>query len=422
MKEYMNQDNREYVFEVLQDIIDLDFLVSDDLDARKVVQSVFEYVLRYYASWFERNENEQGLFKYWRIGSVVACQCYTDDAFTLVTVISRLNEALALLEAHKDDLKDSVRFEDDYGGDPNTDKVPVAKVRKLAKLELTQSPQASPSPLASPCSAKEEEDSDVKEEDSDEEKGEVKLEASKEEIKEEKVKADPAESVVEGPALPTRRGRAPVVQPSPSPLAIDLDDSEDEGVKKQEIEIDSEDDSVKGEEISLSDDVKDEEISLSDDSLQDEISLSSGSSDGDGVEVMSDVEDVDDVFPVPPLIESLYKLRVHFVERCLATLFTRRGPLWAKPKIDTFFQDLFYRRSVFAAPQRLQIEAWQSRIKTMQRNGDRDVGEANNPLEAHRPVVDSRETRTIFEGAGGEWAAKQTIDAREVCGGRNVIR
>jgi len=37
--------------------------------------------------------------------------------------------------------------------------------------------------------------------------------------------------------------------------------------------------------------------------------------------------------------------------------------LWARPKIDAFFQDLFYRRSVFAAPQRIQIEAWQSRIK-----------------------------------------------------------
>jgi len=113
----------------------------------------------------------------------------------------------------------------------------------------------------------------------------------------------------------------------------------------------------------------------------------------------------------------------HFVFRCLGTLFQNRGPLWARPKIDAFFQDVFYRRSIFNPAQQVQVEAWQSRIKVMQKNGERDVGDANsNPLEAHRPVVDSREWSTDIDGAGSSWAAKQTFDSRDRCGGSRVIR
>jgi len=173
-----------------------------------------------------------------------------------------------------------------------------------------------------------------------------------------------------------------------------------------EISLDS-DDEVKDEVIDSEDSVHDI------DSCEEESdgvyeSLSSGcDSDSDGVEY------VDSSFKAPSVAGSLRMVSDHFVFRCLGTLFMRRGPLWAKPKIDAFFQDVFYRRSIFTPAQQAQVEAWQSRIKVMQKNGERDVGDANNPMEAHRPVVDSREMRTSIESAGGEWAAKQTFDSRE---------
>merc|ERR1712039_1157790 len=100
-------------------------------------------------------------------------------------------------------------------------------------------------------------------------------------------------------------------------------------------------------------------------------------------------------------VESVDLMRTHFVDRCLYALFQRRG--------------------VFTAKQQLQIEGWQSNIKTNQKLGERDVGEANNPLEAHRPVVDSRETLTLFDADSSSWAAKQTFDSREASAGK-VIR
>lgn len=105
----------------------------------------------------------------------------------------------------------------------------------------------------------------------------------------------------------------------------------------------------------------------------------------------------------------------------MAALFLQRGPMWARPKIDAFFQDIFYRRSVFTQEQQTQLEGWQSRIKTNQRAAERVVGEANNPLEAHRPVIDSREMRTVIDSDSNAWAAKQTFDSRESNAGR-VIR
>jgi len=136
----------------------------------------------------------------------------------------------------------------------------------------------------------------------------------------------------------------------------------------------------------------------------------------------SDVEYVDFEFKVPSTAAILRWTSENFVDRCLGTLFANRGPLWAQGKIDTFFQDVFYRRSVFKPQLQTQVEAWQARIKVLQKNGGRAVGEANNPLEAHRPVVDSRETRTVIDSDSNAWAAKQTFDSRDKCGGSRVIR
>merc|ERR1712166_955790 len=62
---------------------------------------------------------------------------------------------------------------------------------------------------------------------------------------------------------------------------------------------------------------------------------------------------------VPDTAASLRMLSDHFVNRCLGTLFMHRGPMWARPKIDAFFQDVFYRKAIFTQAQQTQIEAWQ---------------------------------------------------------------
>jgi len=190
------------------------------------------------------------------------------------------------------------------------------------------------------------------------------------------------------------------------PTATSKDEVKQE-VKEELIGLDSDsDDDVKEELISSDEsEVKVEEISDSD--SEDESSS--------GVEECSG-------FIAPSMAKSLAQTRAHFVSRCLGTLFQQRNPMWARPKIDAFFQDVFYRRSIFAPDQQTQVEAWQARIKTLQKLGDNKVGEANNPLEANRPVIDSREMRTTFDADSNTWAAKQTFDSRDKNGARAVIR
>jgi hypothetical protein len=239
----------------------------------------------------------------------------------------------------------------------------------------------------------------VKDEDMEKFKDEIKDELKREvEIKEEKIDVKGAPLKSEAKADPKRNPR-----------------------KRQAVEIDSGSDVNEviddGDQVIDSEDSVELEIEVgSDDDGSGSVfeQLSSGSS--------SAVEYVDATFLVPSRAASLRRICAHFVHRCLRTLFAHRGALWARSKVDAFFQDVFYRRSVFSPDEITQIEAWQARIKVLQKNGERAVGETNNPLEAHRPVIDSREMRTVIDSASNAWAAKQTFDSRDQCGGSKIIR
>ncbi|CAK0819260.1 unnamed protein product [Prorocentrum cordatum] len=147
-------------------------------------------------------------------------------------------------------------------------------------------------------------------------------------------------------------------------------------------------------EINSDDDGDDDMVSVdSEEGMVDDISLSSGSQGAS-----SDVEEVEQtVFAVPGVSVSLDRVRQAFVYRCLATLFMQRGPTWAKSKIDNFFQDVFYRRGVLTPEQQGQVEAWQSRIKTLQKLGEREGPHA----ELQRPE-EKQNGESVFSFPGGE--------------------
>merc|ERR1711957_521148 len=188
---------------------------------------------------------------------------------------------------------------------------------------------------------------------------------------------------------------------------IDIDSKSDSSLAEMDVDIDSIEGHLSEEEIGSSDEIEEEDIICSDG----EASAS------------SEVED--SIFIVPSAGKSLTQLQHCFVERCLATLYKQRGPMWARPKIDPFFQDIFYKRAILLPQQQTSVEGWQARIKSLQKNGARDVGMENAnacPLQSHRPVIDSRETRNITDADSNAWAAKQTFDSRESCGGSGVLR
>jgi len=308
-----------------------------------------------------------------------------------------------LLEANKDVLEEDLKLEGSPGGFDFPIGLPTpAGSPSLSDAEGPDgsppagSPPAGSPPLSSPLgSGGDDEEQMEYYPDSDDEADFDDKDGAKAECKEEfKVEVKEETIVKEEVKVELKKER-----PAKAAVEISLD-SDDEG--KEEV-IDSED--------SVHDidscDVSDDEVYES---------LSSGGEESDGVEY------VDSSFKAPRVAASLRMVSEHFVFRCLGTLFTKRGPMWARPKIDAFFQDVFYRRSIFTTSQQVQVEAWQARIKVMQKNGERDVGDANNPLEAHRPVVDSREMRTSIESAGGDWAAKQTFDSRDKAGGSRTIR
>lgn len=221
--------------------------------------------------------------------------------------------------------------------------------------------------------------------------------------------------------------------PSPSPksdIKRSDSDAEDghslkdvkEEVKDELIDIDDDDSESNGELIDIDDEASDDDDKFIElDSDDDDVEIKEEEISSESSTDCESIED-DEQYDVPEINVSLEALRAHFVDRCLATLFQNRSPLWARPKVDAFFQDVFYRREVFSSQQRLQVEAWQARIKVLQRGGDIDVGEANNILEAHRPVVDSREMRVSLDSDSNVWSAKQTFDSRDSCGGSRVIR
>lgn len=388
--DYMNSYNREQIFEVLHALISHDFIVEDP-EARQEVIATFEYALRFYAEWFEGEPKKSLLGTAWRVATILACQCFTDDAFTLSATIGKLGEVLTLLEKHKDDLpeakkeeaKEEVKDEDekDEALKGENEKAKFEEAVK-AKLELMENKKGS-SKMARPFRG---------------------MAAP--------VEPAPAAPVVAGPAPKGEDAKEEEVE------AVALDSgSEDAG--PCEIKSDSDDD-VKEELVDIDseeEEIDEEEISSGGSSIGDEIELSSECESSGSVEELEG-----SIWPTPSIPASLEQIRVHFVFRCLGTLFQHRGPLWARPKIDAFFQDIFYRRAIFAEQQVSQIEAWQARIKVLQKIPDRAVGEANNPLEANRPVVDSRETLTIMEANGDAWAGKQTFDRRDAFGGSKTLR
>jgi len=406
VREYMNQDNRGHVFEVLHKLAKADY-ITEDRDSRQEVIQVFEYVNGYFSAWFEEEEGHQMLSRAWRVACVLACHCKTDDAFILSRTITSLNEMLSLLESNREKLTEEPKLEgmDDLPpmGMPTPVGSPSFSDGEGENVDGNKKPEGSP-PAGSPSlsddgegmmefyatptpSDEEGDDAGDKLEAKLEVKEEVKIEM-KVEVKEEIVQEEVKEEKKEIKKMPPKRAA----------VEISLDSDDD----KQENVIDSED--------SVHDIDSAEEGS---DAVYE--SLSSGSD--------SEVEYVDASFKAPDIVTSLRMISEHFVYRCLATLFEQRGHMWAQSKIDNFFQDVFYRRSIFTPGQVTQVEAWQARIKVLQKGGPREVGDANsNPLESHRPVVDSRETRTSIDCANSAWSAKQTFDVRDKCGGSRVIR
>mmetsp|Transcript_43173 Transcript_43173/g.101482 ORF Transcript_43173/g.101482 Transcript_43173/m.101482 type:complete len:568 (-) Transcript_43173:112-1815(-) len=404
IKDCMSMDNFEHVFLVLQDVVNSPLVVSE-ADGRQEVIKVFNYVLNYFESWFGEAEERQTMEKHWRVGTLLACQCFTDDAFTLSSTISNLNKVMDFLRERKPLLEAA---EAELAAGPSTRRVlkqeeggePDSKKLKTAKEE--DEDEDGDDSEAKDMVKEEMEDDDEEEE--EEAKGFGKLakdEDAADEHVDKKLKLETVKK--EDPDLGRTCSRQSLMSAASNVTSIDLDDDDEKS------EISSGESAPPVEEI---DDGSSDDVGV----LEEEIEISLGDSSSDDGEA----EEV--IFPMPSAKKSLLHLREKFVDRCLATLFQQRGPLWAKPKIDAFFQDVYYKKDMLSLEQQERVEAWQARIKVMQREGERAVGEANNPMEAQRPVIDSRETLTLFDADAGAWAAKQTFDARDRFGGSKTLR
>uniref|UniRef100_A0A7S4SWE9 Uncharacterized protein n=1 Tax=Alexandrium monilatum TaxID=311494 RepID=A0A7S4SWE9_9DINO len=428
MRDYMNPDNRDFILAVLQDVVQSDFL-TDNPDSRQDVVEVFEYAMGYFSSWFDGADGQLVLRHCWQVATVLACRCYTDDAFVLSATLAKLNEALALLEKRRDELDREPPPKKERRAPARAVKAEAdaraaagaGRVHGVSKAERLETKAEAKGEVFEPAKAKAE-GGDAKAEGGD-------AKAEGESAKDEQVFAGAAGAHgARGIALPV--ACLPLAAKSPGPSASPPSDDDDLDVHEPDFgEVESLGSSEDVESLGSSDDdVKEEPIDLGSDSdgvdvKEEEEEISSD--DSSAVEAFSgsDVEMEEcPAFSVPSVSESLHHLRACFVNRCLSALFQHRGPLWARPKIDAFFQDVFYRRSIFRPEQQMQVEAWQSRIKDLQKNGERAVGEANNPLEAHRPVRDSREERLALDADSNVWAAKQTFDSRDTAGARHVIR
>lgn len=400
VKEYMTVANREYVLLVLDNLVNCDHLTTDAV-SRPLVIDLFEYMFSSCKLFFDQDLNCRMLGRCWHVSAVLSCQCFTDDAFILSSTIARLSEALDLMLNHQDEIDDVVEVE-------------------TIKLDKFKFKMASAGRLTS------------------------------EHVKLDQVKSDsftgrsvngclgglrtfpssPFPTSPDSPFPASPFPLSPFLSPRPSSLHQSFSSDEQEKSEIKSISDTSEleevkEDNVKGNNLKKEDVKKEEvqtdliELGSEEEDVKEEIS-SDSSSDG---ETSSDVEEVEmPTFDVPSHKWSLGRLRIHFVERCLATLFLQRGTAWATHKIDSFFQSVFYKRHVFTQEQQTKIEAWQARIKTLQKVSERVVGAANNPLEPSRPVVDSREMRTMFDADSNAWAAKQTFDSRDKNGARQVIR
>lgn len=418
IKEYMNLDSREYIFQVLDKLSKAEW-IGDEWEPRQDVIVIFEYVLAYNKQWFDESERNQMLAQAWQLSTVTFCKCFTDDAFTMNSTIQRLNEVFALIEKQKPVI-------DLYLQDQSK--------REATKLEAKRE------------AAKLEKKEEIKDE--------AKLEAAKlESCTGKKAKGLMAEPVDVGPiASPGSPADMPVktevkVEDMLVKTEVKEEENENEGDDffgpEDDSDGESEEEEYGEEDAALSDaETKNERrgasgpekekdggecIALddSDGDNSEKYEVSSGGSEesADEVTSSSEAEELSAmVFPTPSIGESLVELRSAFVFRCLLALFRNRHHIWARTKVDNFFQDVYHRRACLDNEQQTQVEAWQSRIKTLQKENGHKVGEANNILEAARPVVDSREDMVINSADAGSWASKQTFDAREVNAGRNVIR
>jgi len=429
----MNMDNREYIFQVLHSIALSDF-IAEDPDARQDVVAVFEYALGFYSSWFDDSDEHSMLRRCWSVAAIQGCLCFTDDPFILSATIARLNESLRVLESHREKL-DQVPPGNNADNEKNGLRVGQANGRASAKVEVKlQGSKKEEVKLENGDGQKLKLEAKQEEAELEEDLDPAKLEEAKledaglEDAKLEEAKLEDAK--LEEVKLDAGGNMAlPVASPQSSPDLLPelwlLSSPGSSADRDDEVESLGSTEDV---ESLGSSSVHEEAISLGTDSdceaVKEEAEISSGFS--SEVEMDSGDDGVEElgvfVFPVPGILEMLQLLRKLVVDRCLSVLFMSRGPLWARPKIDVFFQDVFYRRAIFAPDQQLQVEAWQARIKVLQKAASREVGEANNPLEAHRPVVDSRETFVAFEADGSAWSAKQTFDSRDRAGGRQVIR
>eukprot|EP00930_Biecheleria_cincta_P025950 TRINITY_DN18388_c0_g1_i1.p1 TRINITY_DN18388_c0_g1~~TRINITY_DN18388_c0_g1_i1.p1 ORF type:complete len:571 (-),score=142.74 TRINITY_DN18388_c0_g1_i1:98-1810(-) len=396
IKEYMNLDSREYIFQVLDKLSKVEW-IGDEWEPRQDVIVIFEYVLAYNRQWFDESEQNQMLAQAWQCSTVTFCKCFTDDAFTMNSTIQRLTEVFALIEKQKPVIDSYLENQAKREATKLEAKLEAAKLEKKEEIE-----------------------------------DETKLEAKLESCPGKKAKGLMAEPVDVGPMASPG---------SPADMPVKTEVKEEDMLIKTEVreeEDDNEGDDFFGPEDD-SDGESDEEedaeendggecIALDDSDGENSVKyeVSSGGSEESALAVTSSSSEAEElqsmIFPTPSVGESLVELRSAFVFRCLLALFRNRHHIWARTKVDNFFQDIYHRRACLDQEQQTQVEAWQSRIKVLQKENGHKVGESNNILEAARPVVDSRETVVINSADAGTWSSKQTFDAREVNGGRNVIR
>lgn len=417
IKEYMNRENRQYVFVALSNAIESGHLTHDN-DTRAQVLHIFNYTLGYYEYWFTEpgKKDRQAFQRFWRVASVLRVHCYTDDAFTLNNTIQSLTDVMKTIEEESLSGLNEGEEEDAPGqeGDdsPNFSEAEQEESIRQSLLESHQNggdeedddddmaalfggfmddeprPSPSPEPEASPSpeAAGPPEKPSVKSENARVDGDTVKKEKSGKQEK--SVKKEQENGKEERAAKKAKKEEVKKEQPKKI-IKAEVIDSDDE------IEIKSESD---GEQQ-----VKEEEnlISCSSDESYDEIS--SEDSD-DGVEFIKMDDRQETIFKTPTSAASFNKLRHHFTE-CLGTLMKTRVHLWARPKIDAFFQQVYYKKDFFAEDQITKIEAWQARIKAGV--AEQKIGEANIPLESKNPVVDARAEVSIASAGSHTWANKQ---------------
>lgn len=411
IKEYMSRENRQYVFIALSNAIESGHLVHDN-DTRTQVLLIFEYTLAYYDYWFTepgKGKNREAFKRFWRVASVLRVHCHTDDAFTLNTTIQSLNDVMKSIEEDSlsalngDDADENVpeQMED---ASPNFSEAEQEESVRQSLLEKQQNedaeeddddmaalfggfmndeppPSPSPDPVASPSPEASEKPNGptVKADNSG-----VNGEKAK---KEQSVKKEQCNGKEEKPAKKAKKEDVKK-EPAKKVIKAEIIDSDDE------IEIKSEDE----EQVKQEEDL----ISCSSDESYDEISDTDDDDDGVQFVRMDDREET--IFKTPSFDSSFNKLRHHFTE-CLGTLMKTRQHLWARPKIDAFFQQIYYKKDFFTEEQITKIEAWQARIKAGR--AEQKVGEANIPLESKNPVVDARAEVGVASAGSHTWANKQ---------------